>query len=321
MIQVDQRQLGATAISVPPLGVGVWSWGDKGFWGYGQDYTRSDITQAYKACLDAGLNFFDTAEMYGRGESERILGECMQEDGRPVIIASKFAPLPKRFSARSLLKALDASLERLNVKTIDLYQIHWPYSLLSIDALMDALAEAVHSGKVRTVGVSNYSANLMLRAHARLARYDIPLASNQVHYNLLHRKPEKNGVLDVCHELNMALIAYSPLEQGLLTGKYRVVAGQAVIPATGPRRFTPAFRTKQRLKIEPLLKTMEAIARAHSKTIGQVALNWLLSKDENIIPIPGAKNVRQASENAGAIGWRLNSEEFEQIDLASQPFS
>ncbi len=320
MIQLDQRHLGASGIVVSSMGVGVWSWGDKSFWGYGQDYTREDVTLAYKACLDNGLNFFDTAEMYGRGESERILGKCIREDGRPVIIASKFAPLPNRLSARSLLEALDASLERLNVKTMDLYQIHWPYSLIGVDALMDALAQAVHSGKVRAVGVSNYGANLMRRAHARLARHDIPLASNQVHYNLIHRKPEKNGVLDACRELNVALIAYSPLEQGLLTGKYRIVAGQA-ISVTGPRRFTPAFRTSQRRKIEPLLQTMEDIATTHSKTVGQVALNWLLSKDECIIPIPGAKNVRQANENAGATGWRLTGEEFKQIDLASQPFS
>jgi aryl-alcohol dehydrogenase-like predicted oxidoreductase len=320
MIQLDQRHLGASGIVVPPMGVGVWSWGDKSFWGYGQDYTREDVTLAYKACLDTGLNFFDTAEMYGRGESERILGKCIREDGRPVIIASKFAPLPNRLSARSLLEALDASLERLNVKTMDLYQIHWPYSLIGVDALMDALAQAVYSGKVRAVGVSNYGANLMRRAHARLARHNIPLASNQVHYNLIHRKPEKNGVLDACRELNVALIAYSPLEQGLLTGKYRIVAGQA-ISVTGPRRFTPAFRTSQRRKIEPLLQTMGDIATTHSKTVGQVALNWLLSKDECIIPIPGAKNVRQASENAGATGWRLTGEEFKRIDLASQPFS
>ena len=320
MIQVDQRHLGASGIAVSPLGVGVWSWGDKTFWGYGKDYTREDVSRAYKACQDAGLNFFDSAEMYGRGESERILGECIREDGRPVVIASKFAPMPNRFSARSLLKALDASLERLNVKTIDLYQIHWPYTILGVDALMDALAEAVRSGKVRAVGVSNYGADLMRRAHARLARHDIPLASNQVHYNLLHRKPEKNGVLDVCRELNVALIAYSPLEQGLLTGKYRIVAGQG-ISVPGQRRFSRSFRASQRRKIEPLLQTMEEIAKAHNKTMGQVALNWLLLKDELIIPIPGAKNVRQATENAGALGWRLTREEFERIDEASQPFS
>ena len=127
-------------------------------------------------------------------------------------------------------------------------------------------------------------------------------------------------MLDVCRELNVALIAYSPLEQGLLTGKYRIVAGQG-ISVTGQRRFSRSFRASQRRKIEPLLQTMEEIAKARGKTMGQVALNWLLLKDELIIPIPGAKNVRQATENAGALGWRLSREEFERIDAASQPFS
>src|SRR5579872_7077580 len=180
MIQLDQRQLGKSGIVVPALGVGVWSWGDKGTWGYGTSYTRADVTQAYRACLDASLNFFDTAEIYGKGESERILGECRREDGRPIIIASKFAPLPNRFSARTLMAALDASLERLGVDAIDLYQIHFPFTLIQTDALMDALALAVRAGKVRAVGVSNYSARHMRRAHTRLARHDIPLASNQV---------------------------------------------------------------------------------------------------------------------------------------------
>src|SRR5260370_33657354 len=119
MIQLDKRHLGASGIVVPPMGVGVWSWGDKSFWGYGQDYTREDVTQAYKACQDAGLNFFDTAEMYGRGESERILGECIREDARSVFIASKFAPLPDRLSARNVLKALHASLAPLEVTAMD----------------------------------------------------------------------------------------------------------------------------------------------------------------------------------------------------------
>jgi aryl-alcohol dehydrogenase-like predicted oxidoreductase len=316
MIQLDQRQLGATGIVVPPLGVGVWSWGDKGFWGYGSTHTRDDITQAYKACLDAGLNFFDTAEIYGGGASERILGECVREDGRSVIIASKFAPLPTRLSAKTLLDALDASLERLGIATIDLYQIHWPYTFLNTNALMDVLAQAVRSGKVRAVGVSNYSAARMRQAHARLARHDIPLASNQVHYSLLYRKPEQNGVLDACRELKVTLIAYSPLEQGLLTGKYRP-GNTRVAPVVGPRRFIPAFRAANRRKREPLFQVMAPIAEADDKTIGQVALNWLISKDPCIVPIPGAKNLRQAQENAGAIGWHLTGEEFNKISEAA----
>jgi aryl-alcohol dehydrogenase-like predicted oxidoreductase len=317
MLQVDQRQLGASELVVPSLGIGIWSWGDTRYWKYGQDYTREDITLAYRACLAAGLNFFDTAELYGNGNSERLLGECMREDGRPIIIASKFAPFPSRLSARTLLQALDASLERLGVQQIDLYQIHWPYTFLNVNDLMDMLAQAVQSGKVRAVGVSNYSAKLMRKAHARLARYDVPLASNQVHYSLLHRNPESNGVLEACRELNVALIAYSPLEQGLLTGKYRISNPDVVLPGAMRSLQYPGFRRSQRLKMEPLLQTLETVGRVHDKKIGQVALNWLLQRNECVIPIPGAKNERQASENAGAIGWHLSPEEFAQIDQAS----
>jgi len=343
MITIDQRKLGASELVVPALGIGVWSWGDKSIWGYGQAYTQDDVTLAYRTCLDAGFNFFDTAEMYGNGESERLLGACHRADDRPIIIASKFAPPMTRFSrtrssARALLGALDHSLDRLGVERIDLYQIHFPSPLLKIDALMDVLAEAVQAGKVRAVGVSNYSAAMMRQAHARLARYQIPLASNQVHYSLLHRYPETNGVLDTCRELNVALIAYSPLEQGILSGKYR--AGSAPASRTLARRlltnvaprFDPMGDTKgslsvsQRLlhgvrdkrpaKLEPLFVVLEEIARAHEKTLAQVALNWLVSQDACIIPIPGAKNARQASENIGALGWRLTEEERTRISQA-----
>jgi len=315
MIQLDQRRLGKSGIVVPALGVGVWSWGDKNTWGYGKSYTRADVTQAYRACLDAGLNFFDTAEIYGGGESERILGEFAREDGRPVIIASKFAPLPTRFSASKLLDALDATLQRLGVSSIDLYQIHWPYTFLNKIALMDMMAKAYNAGKIRAIGVCNYNVKQMRGAHARLARYGIPLASNQVHYSLLHRNPENNGVLDACRELDVALIAYSPLQQGLLTGKYR--AGQT-FSISRARRMSRAYGAAALNKIEPLIKMMEAIAQGRNKTTAQVALNWLLAKDEHIIPIPGAKNSRQATDNAGAIGWRLSEEEFRQIDEASR---
>lgn len=317
MIEVDQRQLGATGITVPALGIGTWSWGDTGFWGYGKTYTREDITQSYQFCLDNGLYFFDTAEVYGKGESERLLGEERRADGRPIVIASKFAPLPTRLSPKKLLDALDQSLERLDVKQIDLYQIHFPQSILSIKSLMDALSEAVRSQRVRAVGVSNYSAKQMRQAHARLARYDIPLASNQVRYNLLYRKPEVNGVLDACRELDVALIAYSPLEQGLLTGKYR--DKNTPLPSLA-RRISSQFGRGKQEKMEPLFGVMEKAAQAHNKTLAQVSLNWLLETDVHIIPIPGAKTLRQAQENAGALGWRLTDVEYASIAQAAQPW-
>ncbi len=335
MLEIDQRTLGASTVVVPALGVGVMSWGEN-LLGYGKSHSREDITQAYRACLDAGLIFFDTAEGYGRGESERLLGECRRLDGRPILIASKFGPLPGRTSASDLRKALDGSLRRLGVEYLDLYQIHMPPPARKLNELLDALAEAVHAGKARAVGVSNFRAPLMRQAHARLARHGIPLASNQVHFSLLYRHPETNGVLEASRELNVSLITYSPMEQGILTGKFRggTRAQSGFLRLVGTvGRFDPFGDTKgsmpalQRLlrgpktlpreQWEQMFVVLEEIALTHEKTIGQVALNWLLSKDEHIIPIPGAKNARQARENAGALGWHLTQAEHHQISQAA----
>ena len=313
----DRRRLGASEIEVSALGVGVWSWGDKGLWGYGKAYTVQDIKEAYRASLDAGIDLFDTAEVYGGGRSERLLGRCIRWAGAPVVVASKFAPLPYRLSTKALLTALDASLERLGVDRIDLYQVHWPYSLLPIEGLMERMAEAVKAGKIRAVGVSNYSAGQMLAAHRALARQGIPLASNQVHYSLLHRKPETNNVLDTCRRLDVALIAYSPLAQGVLTGKY---SGDSAAQVSLQRRLTPLIRQANRPETVELIEILQEIATDRGKTPGQVAINWLLCQDHLVIPIPGAKNGRQAEQNAEVLGWRLSEEECVQIDRASLPW-
>src|SRR5918994_5739335 len=172
----------ADELKVAPLGVGAWAWGTTRLWGYGKEYNRSDVGRAFRASMAEGLTLVDTAEIYGNGASERIIGEILREggfEGRP-LIATKFAPLPYRFGARSLLKAVEKSLERLGVETIDLYQIHFPNPTFKIASLMDALAETVRAGKVRRVGVSNYSADQMQRAHDRLSSNRGSLASNQV---------------------------------------------------------------------------------------------------------------------------------------------
>ncbi len=333
MIPTEQRKLGASALVVPALGIGTMSWGER-MMGYGKTHTRDDVMSAYQACLDAGLYFFDTAEGYGMGANERLLGECRSRDDRPAILATKyapaslFAPLPTRVSPRALLTSLDRSLQRLGIECIDLYQIHFPTSADRVDALMDVLAQAVQAGKVRAVGVSNYSASLMRQAHARLARHGIALASNQVHYNLLHRYPETNGVLDACRELSVALIAYSPMEQGILSGKYRTTPQSRsltlrIIAAISPEdpfgEMKGASYGRRDLRpetLEPLFVILEEIANAHEKTIAQVALNWLLTKDACIVPIPGAKNARQVREHAGALGWHLTAEEHRRISQA-----
>src|ERR687889_742093 len=149
----------ADELKVAPLGVGAWAWGTTRLWGYGKEYDRSDVGQAFRASMAEGVTLVDTAEMYGNGASESIIGEILREggfEGTPVI-ATKFAPLPYRFSAKSLLSAVDNSLERLGIEIIDLYQIHFPSPILKIKSLMDALAETVKAGKVRRVGVSNYA--------------------------------------------------------------------------------------------------------------------------------------------------------------------
>lgn len=309
------RRLGASGITVPALGVGVWAWGDRRFWGYGKRYTVEDVKQAYRVSIDAGLALFDTAEIYGGGRSERLLGRCIRWDGRPAIVASKYAPLPYRLRPRALARALDATLARLDRRYVDLYQIHWPYTPVSIDALMDGLAAAVQSGKARAVGVSNFSARQMERAHRRLASHGIPLASNQVHYSLLRRDPEIDGVLDACRGLGVALIAYSPLEQGVLSGKY--TGAQRITPPLA-RRFTSAFRHAQDEPVRAVIDALRAIAIARDATVSQIALNWLLCRDELVIPIPGAKDARQAAQNAGAIGWRLEPEEMAHLDEVSR---
>ena len=302
------------ALSVPPLGVGAWAWGDRLYWRYGKGYGLDDVREAFEVSLEAGVTFFDTAEIYGFGASERILGDLVRSSGRPLIIASKYAPFSWRISARSVGRALDASLKRLGLDHIDLYQVHFPFSLVPFDALMGALADAVKAGKTLAVGVSNYSAEKMRRAHEALARRGVRLYSNQVSYSLLRRTPEVDGVLDACRELGVTLIAYGPLAQGILTGKF-----PPGTTAPGVRRFRSDFRGRNLKAAEPVVSLLKEIGQAHGRTPGQVALSWLL-RQEGVVPIPGAKNRLQAAENAGALGWEMAAGEAEALDRATLPW-
>lgn len=311
----DERTIGlADELGVEPLGVGAWAWGTSRLWGYGKEYDRQDVGDAFRASMEDGVTLFDTAEIYGSGASERIIGEILREESfdKTPVIATKFAPLPYRFGARSLLEALDKSLVRLGVVTVDLYQVHFPNPLFKIESLMDVLAEAVKEGKVRHVGVSNYNVDQMQRAHDRLASHGVKLASNQVEYSLFQRAPETNGVLEACRDLGVTLIPYSPIAQGLLTGKY--APGDK--PSGLVRRAGRAFSEKNLKKIEPDVNILREIGEAHDKQPAQVALNWLVTR-QNTLPIPGAKNERQARQNAGALGWTMTDEEAEKLDLAT----
>jgi aryl-alcohol dehydrogenase-like predicted oxidoreductase len=195
----------------------------------------------------------------------------------------------------------------LDVDSIDLYQVHHPYTILRIEGIMGRLADAVRAGKIKYVGVSNYNESQMRKAHAALAKRGIPLVSNQVHYNLLHRAPEADGVLDACRELDVTLIAYSPLAQGALTGKYGPGRGKV----GGMRRFRKAFRSLKGAM--PVVEALEDIGHEHQRSAAQVALNWL-ARQPNVMPIPGAKDGRQAAENAGSIDFDLTEVEAALLD-------
>jgi aryl-alcohol dehydrogenase-like predicted oxidoreductase len=304
-------------ISFPSLGIGTWAWGDSLFWGYGSEYGEEDVRKAFEASIAGGTSFFDTAEVYGLGKSERLLGEFCKQTTQPVQIATKYFPLPWRFDRQAVADAVTASLKRLQVDRIDLYQVHMPFDFfMSKSTLMSALAEEVKRGRILTVGVSNYSAAQMQQAYDLLAQYDVPLAVNQVHYSLLTRAIERNGVLELARDLGVTILAYSPLAQGLLTGKYTSDRQEKV---TGARKIDPKFSAQGLSKIEPLITTLKQLGEKYQKTPAQIALNWLIAQ-RNVIPIPGAKNARQAQENAGAMGWQLSSEDVEQLSLLSSNY-
>jgi len=275
---------------------------------YGGASGPEEEQRAFEASLAVGVAFFDTAAMYSGGASERRVGELAE--GKRVVIATKFPP-GWRSKAEMLPDALDQSLVRLRRSTIDLYQHHFPSRRISIPSLMGLMADAVEAGKVRAIGVSNYSAEQLRIAHAVLAERGIPLASNQVEYSLLHRAPEVNGVLDACRELGITLIAYQPLAMGALTGKYR--------PGDRPkgiRRFDRSFRRGGLKEVQPVVALLREIGERHSKTPGQVALRWLIEQ-QSVLPIPGAKNGRQAASNAEALSFSLVAADIEALDRAT----
>jgi aryl-alcohol dehydrogenase-like predicted oxidoreductase len=309
--------LGQSNLKVPRMGIGAMIWGQpKGLarWtpaqlAYGPSHGASEEEQALEVSLAAGVNLIDTAAMYSNGASERRVGELVR--GKDVLVATKFPPgLLSRTG--DFPQALEASLARLGRDYVDVYQHHFPSNRVSIPQLMEFMADAVKAGKVKAVGVSNYSAEQMRLAHATLAKRGIPLASNQVQYSLLHRKPEVDGVLDACRGLGVTLIAYQPLASGALTGKYR--AGTR--PTGLFRRFMGSFRAKGLEAVAPVVALLREIGERYDKSPAQVALRWLI-ENESVLPIPGAKNGKQAAENAGALSFSLTLAEIEALSQAT----
>ena len=284
-----ERPLGRSGVSVPALGVGTNRWNCDA-----PDQARLWDTLA--AALDMGTGFFDTAEIYHHGRSEIALGEAARQDGRPVLLASKFAPFPHRVTEAQFASALEKTLERLGRDSLDLYYLHFPSSLRGVGAWMRAMAAAVRAGKIQAVGISNCDVAQMRQAAGVLARYGIPLAANQVQYSLLHRKPETNGVLDACRQMDVALVAYRPI-------------GRGVVSAGSPTDSGRSY----------LAEVLQEVASARTATAAQVALAWLLKRDDHVIPIPGATRPEHVRENSGALSLELSEEEFAAIDRVSAP--
>jgi aryl-alcohol dehydrogenase-like predicted oxidoreductase len=306
---LTKLMLGKSGIEISRMGMGLMQWGDISLPANTDHINDAQVIKMFQLALQSGVTFFDTAEVYGNGKSELHLQRCIQTSSADIVIASKFMPFPWRLSKGELRRALMKSLERIGVDHVDLYQMHWPFPPVPIPSWMDAMADVVVDGLVKAVGVSNYSTTQMQIAYDTLSRYKIPLSSNQVKYNLLDRRPETSSLVNLCQQLGVTVIAYSPLEKGILTGKYNLENPPRGLLAW---RYNKSFLTK----IEQLFTEMRMIGENHnSKTLAMVALNWLMCK--GAVPIPGARNLSQEVENFGALGWQLDPGEIARLDELS----
>ncbi|AVH67373.1 aldo/keto reductase [Nostoc sp. 'Peltigera membranacea cyanobiont' 213] len=314
-------------LSLPSMGCGTWAWGNQLLWGY--DESMDDQLQAvFNLCVNNGVTLFDTGDSYGtgrlNGRSELLLGRFNQEyvgsNKENICIATKLAAYPWRWTRNSMVRACKSSAQRLG-KNVDLVQMHWStanYAPWQERGLLDGLADLYEQGLVKGVGLSNYGPKRLKQVQKKFAERGVPITSLQVQYSLLSTYPVTQlGLKDLCDELGIKLIAYSPLALGLLTGKY---SEQGPLPKgirgllfrqilTGMRRHEAPSGTKS------LLLCLQEVAQFRNKTMSQVAINWCISK--GTIPIPGAKSVEQARENIGALGWQLNVSEIAELDRAA----
>lgn len=300
---MEYARLGKSDLKVSKIGLGAWQFGDAD-WGWGTALTEDLAIDLINAALSLGMNFFDTAEVYGDGISETILGKALKRVRDDVVIATKVSGQHLRYN--DVLKAVEGSLRRLQTDRIDLYQIHWPNHYVPIPETMKALRKLVKEEKVRYVGVSNFSL-----PELKEARRQLSIVSNQMRYNILQREIEKD-LTAYARAQGVAVIAFSPLAQGLLTGKYST----ETLPTDKVRAENLLTRPANMERIRPLLGLLESIATRHSARISQVALAWLLNK-RNVFPIPGAKTKGQLEENIRSVEVKLTRDEIRKIDKAS----
>jgi aryl-alcohol dehydrogenase-like predicted oxidoreductase len=317
------RRLGTSDIMISPIGLGCWQFSKgRGLSGsYWAALDDAEIERILAAAVAGGINWFDTAEAYGRGESEKALAKGLMALGRSageVVIADKWHPVLRR--ASSITRTIGERLARLSPFPIDLYQIHNPLSVSSIASQMKAMAGLVEAGKIRAIGVSNFSRKQMEKAHRLLNELGLPLVSNQVRYSLIDRGIETSGVLDSAKDLGVTIIAYSPLAQGILSGPFHDDP-ELARKHGGFRKFMPAFWPSGLAKSKPVVEALRRIAAAHGATPSQAAINWLIAfHGETVVAIPGASRAGQVEDFAAAASFSLTDLERDELDRVSAPF-
>lgn len=268
---MEFKRLGRTDVMISVIGMGTWGIG--GF--SAPDYKYDEMAvRALRRGIELGITLIDTAEMYGGGHSEEVVGMAIKGLREKVFIATKVWYTNLRYD--DVLRSAEKSLRRLQIDTIDLYQVHWPNPHIPLSETMRAMERLVLDGKVRFIGVSNFSVKLMEEARAALSKIDI--VSNQVEYSLLSREVE-DDILPYCEKEDITLIAYSPLGRGNILN-------------------------------DPRSKILREVAKKYNKTLVQVALNWLIAK-KPVVAIPKAINLSHVEENVNAAGWRLSDEDLE----------
>jgi len=315
---ISHRRLGRTDIQITPIGLGMMEFsGGGGLMGVAFPVISQEEKNAtVRAALEGGINWFDTAELYGSGVSEASLATALKAAGKSdqeVVVATKWWPLLR--TARNIPRTIQDRIRFLDGYSISLYMVHQPFSFSSSEAEMDAMADLVEAGKIRSVGVSNFNSKRMRRAYQQLKKHGLPLAANQVLYSLLDRSIETNGILDTAKELGVTIIAYTPLASGLLTGKYHKDPELLQKKSFFWRSRLQRGLEKSRL----LVQTMEEIGVKYNATPAQVALNWVIHfHGESIVTIPGATKAHQAEESAGALKFKLAADELARLDELSR---
>ncbi len=311
---MNTRQLGKNGPFLTEIGFGSWAVGGPWDWGWGKQDDRDSIA-AIRRALDLGVNWIDTAAVYGLGHAEEVVARAVEDRRQEVFIATKCGlvwndngRVRNNLQPESIRREAEASLRRLKTDVIDLYQIHWPDPNASLRRAWETLVQLQKEGKVRYIGVSNFNVP-QLKQCLKVA----PVQSLQPPYSLLRREVERE-ILPFCKENGIGVVAYSPMGSGLLTGKY----DPNRLARDDWRRKVSDFQEPGVTRILNFVEKLRPLAERHGKTVGQLAVAWVLMNPAVTSAIVGARNVRQVEENVQAAGWRLSSEEMTEIEALLQ---